>query len=263
MPRLDPVGPSETDTAKADVRDFWEAVPCGAKHATAQEGSPEYFGQVEARRDELEPFIADHADFAGAAGKRVLEIGVGLGTDFVRFGRGGAVLTGVDLTEHAVALVRRRLEMEGLAGEVRVADAEDLPFEDGSFDIVYSWGVLHHTPHPDRAMAEATRVLRPGGRLCVMVYSRWSWVALGLWARYALLRGRPHHGLARVVSSHMESAGTRAYTMRELRRRFSDLEDLRLEKVATPYDRRVAGPLARPTGRLLGWFLVVHGRRPL
>src|SRR4051794_9752291 len=144
-----PQGPGDEPTSaalKERVRAFWNGTPCGSAHADAPEGSPEFFEQVERRRYELEPFIPAFADFEGARGKRVLEIGVGLGTDFVRFGRGGATLTGIDLTEHAVELVRRRLALEGLAGDVRVADAENLPFDEGSFDRVYSWGVLHHTP---------------------------------------------------------------------------------------------------------------------
>jgi len=168
----------------------------------------------------------------------------------------------VDLTEHSIELVRRRLELEGLQADLQQADAERLPFNDASFDIVYSWGVLHHTPDSDKAIAEARRVLKPGGRLCVMLYARYSWVALGLWGRNALLKGRPWRSLRDVIASHVESTGTRAYTRKELRKRFAGLEDLRVEHVGTPYDRRVAGPLATITGARFGWFLVVRGRAP-
>lgn len=247
---------------KARVRDFWEAEPCGAKHARDTPGTPEFFAEVAAARDRLEPFIERYAGFSSTAGRRVLEIGVGLGSDFVRFARAGARATGVDLSPRAVDLVRRRLALEGLEADLRVADAERLPFEDASFDVVYSWGVLHHTPDPDAAFREALRVLAPGGRLCVMVYARRSWVALALWARHALLAGRPNRTLARVVAAHMESEGTRAYSRAELRARFAHLDALTVEHVGTPYDRRVAGPLARATGRRLGWFLVVRGTAP-
>lgn len=249
------------DTAKEEVKQFWEAGPCGAGHAQAEEGTPEFFAQVAAERDRLEPFIPRYAEFASATGKELLEIGVGLGSDFIRFLRAGAKGTGVDLTEHSIELVRRRLDLEGLDAALRAADAERLPFPDASFDVVYSWGVLHHTPDSDRAIREAVRVLRPGGRLCVMLYARRSWVAFGLWGRYALLRGRPWRSLSDVVANHMESVGTRAYTPAELRQRFGALEDLRVEHVGTPYDRRVAGPLAAATGGRLGWFLVVRGRK--
>jgi SAM-dependent methyltransferase len=248
-------------TQKERVRGFWEAKPCGSAHAAAAPGTREFFHEVERKRGELEPFIGRYARFEDTAGRELLEIGVGLGTDFIRFVRAGANATGVDLTEAAVELVRRRVALEGLHAEVRTADAERLPFASESFDVVYSWGVLHHTPDTERAVAEAQRVLRPGGRLCVMLYGRRSWVAFGLWARYGLLRGRPWRTLSDVVANHMESDGTKAYTRRELEAMFGRLRDLRIEHVGTPYDARVAGPLARWTGRRLGWFVVISGTR--
>jgi SAM-dependent methyltransferase len=254
--------PSRGEALKERVRAFWNGAPCGFAHAGAPEGTREFFDQVERRRDELEPFIPLFADFAGARGKRVLEIGVGLGTDFVRFGRSGATLTGIDLTEHAVELVRRRLELEGLSGDVRVADAEKLPFEDASFDRVYSWGVLHHTPDTRRAVEEAVRVLRPGGELCVMLYGRRSWVAYGMWIRNALLRGRPWWSISDVLARYMESEGTKAFTRDELRALFSSVDNLRIDSIATPYDRSFAGPAVALTGNRLGWFVVIRGTRP-
>jgi ubiquinone/menaquinone biosynthesis C-methylase UbiE len=250
------------EAEKARVQAFWEAEPCGAAHGEAPEGTLEFFAQVEARRNELEPFIARYADFPMTRGQRVLEIGVGAGTDFVRFVRAGAGATGIDLTDHAIRLVRQRLDNEGLRAELRQADAEQLPFEDGTFDRVYSWGVLHHTPDTGRAAREAVRVLKPGGRLCVMLYARHSWVAYGLWAKHALLKGRPTRSLADVLAHHMESEGTKGYTVRELRAMFTELEDLRIEKVQTPYDREWAGPLAKLGGDRLGWFAVTRGRKP-
>ncbi len=250
------------EAEKSRVQAFWEADPCGAAHGEAPEGTPEFFAQVERKRNELEPFIARYADFPLTRGQRVLEIGVGAGTDFVRFARAGADATGVDLTEHAIRLVRQRLDNEGLEAHLEQADAEVLPFEDEAFDRVYSWGVLHHTPDTARAVREAVRVLAPGGRLCVMLYARHSWVAYGLWAKHALLKGRPTRSLADVLAHHMESEGTKGFTVRELRDMFAGLEDLRIEKVTTPYDRAWAGPLATLTGDRLGWFAVTRGRKP-
>jgi SAM-dependent methyltransferase len=248
--------------AKEDVRRFWDAQPCGGKHASAPEGAASYFREVEAARDRLEPFIARYAQFDAAAGKSLLEVGVGLGTDLTRFGRAGARLTGIDLTQRSIDLVSRRLAAEGLAADLRIADAEALPFEDGTFDVVYSWGVLHHTPDTEQAVAEALRVLKPGGRFTIMLYARHSWVALGLWGRYGLLRGRPWRTLTDVVANHMESPGTRAFSRAEVRAMVGrGTREIVVQHVGTPYDRRVAGPLAAVSGGRLGWFLVATGVR--
>jgi ubiquinone/menaquinone biosynthesis C-methylase UbiE len=257
---VSPPAPAAVDQ-KRRVRSFWEHEPCGVVHAEAPEGTREFYDQIEQRRSELEPFIERFADFEGARGKRLLEIGVGAGTDFVRFARAGAIATGVDLTEHAVALVRERLALEGLTADLRVADAEALPIEDGTFDRVYSWGVLHHTPDTERSVREAIRVLRPGGELCVMLYARHSWVAYGLWARHALLAGKPWRSLASILAAHMESEGTKGFTKGELRELFGELQDLRVDKVGTAYDRQISRGLASLTGNRLGWFLVVRGRK--
>jgi ubiquinone/menaquinone biosynthesis C-methylase UbiE len=254
--------PTTTQETKSRVQRFWEDEPCGSVYGSAPEGTKEYFDEIEQRRYELEPFIFKMADFAGARGKSVLEIGVGLGTDFVQFARAGAKATGIDLTEHGIELVRRRLALEGLEGDVRVADAESLPFEDKSFDRVYSWGVLHHTPATEQAVREALRVLRPGGEICVMLYSRHSWVAYKLWVRFALLEGKLGRSLSDVLAAHMESEGTRGFTKEELARMFEGLEELQIEKIPTPYDRRWLGPVASLTGRWLGWFSVIRGRKP-
>jgi ubiquinone/menaquinone biosynthesis C-methylase UbiE len=248
-----------TDT-KEEVRRFWNRTPCGSWDATAPEGTREYFNQIEARRYELEPFIRRYAEFESTRGHSVLEIGVGLGTDHVQFARAGADLHGVDLTARSIELVERRLGLEGLRSELQVADAESLPYPDASFDIVYSWGVLHHTPDTPKAISEAMRVLRPGGRICVMVYSRHAWVPYGLWARHGPLSRRPFRSLSDVLYHQMESLGTKGYTKREARRIFRETgaEDLRLEKVLTPYDIEYAGGLARLTGRQLGLFMVIR-----
>ena len=207
--------PPNTEETKRRVRKFWEDEPCGSVHGEAPEGTREYFDQIERRRSELEPFIPEFADFDGASGKALLEIGVGLGTDFVRFARAGANVTGIDLTEHGVQLVRKRLALEGLDGDVRVADAESLPFEDASFDKVYSWGVLHHTPRTEQAVQEAIRVLRPGGDLCVMLYSRHSWVSYKLWVRFAAARGASDSlALERARLAHGERRDTRVHETR-------------------------------------------------
>jgi SAM-dependent methyltransferase len=160
---------------KERVRAFWQAHPCGTKFSDAEMGTPEFFELIEAHRYTKEWHIPEAADFAGARGLSVLEIGCGLGTDGAQFAKAGAHYTGVDLTEAAIELARKRFEIAGLPGEFRVADAENLDFADESFDRIYSHGVLHHTPDTARAVAEIHRVLKPGGRAMVMLYHRGSY----------------------------------------------------------------------------------------
>jgi SAM-dependent methyltransferase len=157
---------------KERVRAFWQANPCGVKFADVEPGTRRFYELVEAHRYATEWHIPLAADFTAARGLKVLEIGCGLGTDGAQFANAGADYTGVDLTEAAVELARRRFELFDLPGKFQTADAESLDFPDESFDLVYSHGVLHHTPETAKAIREVHRVLRPGGRAIVMLYHR-------------------------------------------------------------------------------------------
>jgi ubiquinone/menaquinone biosynthesis C-methylase UbiE len=163
------------DNLKERVRAFWQANPCGVKFADAPPGTRRFYELVEAHRYTKEWHIPQAADFAGARGLKVLEIGCGLGTDGAQFAEAGADYTGVDLTEAAVDLARKRFELFDLPGKFQTEDAENLSFHDESFDLVYSHGVLHHTPETAKAIREVHRVLRPGGRAMVMLYHRGSY----------------------------------------------------------------------------------------
>lgn len=160
---------------KERVREFWQQHPCGTKFSDAEMGSWEFYERVEKHRYEKEWHIPAAADFAGTRGLKVLEIGCGIGTDGAQFARAGAEYTGIDLTEAAVSLARTRFALSGLKGEFRVSDAENLDFADDLFDLVYSHGVLHHTPDIEAAVSEIHRVLKPGGRAMVMLYHRGSY----------------------------------------------------------------------------------------
>jgi ubiquinone/menaquinone biosynthesis C-methylase UbiE len=157
---------------KDRVRAFWQANPCGTKFTDAPPGTRLFFERVEEHRYTKEWHIPAAAGFDTAGGLRVLEIGCGLGTDGARFAQAGADYTGIDLTEAAISLARRRFELFDLPGRFSTGDGENLEFEDESFDMVYSHGVLHHTPDTARAIREVHRVLRPDGRAVVMLYHR-------------------------------------------------------------------------------------------
>jgi SAM-dependent methyltransferase len=234
------------------VRSYWQAHPCAAKLAASEPGSAGFYAEVERAKLESEPHEPSFADFAAWSGRDVLEIGCGVGIDTARFARAGARVTAIDLTEQAVSLTRALLELEELPGTVMVADSESLPFAADSFDLVYSWGVLHHTPRIGRALAEAHRVLRPGGEARVMVYARRSLFGLALWGRQ-LARDRRPMTVRTAIGRGLESPGTQAFTPVEAAALFADFADVEIEQVATSYDRV-------PVDRL-GWHLLVRACR--
>lgn len=157
---------------KTSVQLFWDASPCGTKFAAAEPGTPAFFQQVEEHRYALEPHILELAPFQQAKGKKVLEIGSGLGTDGVQFAKAGADYSAIDLSPKSLNMVRRNFEWRGLHGNFQVGDSENIPFADGTFDYVYSHGVIHHTPNMPKAASEIHRVLKPGGRAVIMVYHK-------------------------------------------------------------------------------------------
>ena len=178
----------------------------------------------------------------------------------------GADLSGIDLTEAGIDLTSRRLKAEGLHSDLRVADAEALPFPDDHFDVVYSWGVIHHSPDTKLAAREILRVLRPGGRFCVMVYNLNSFVAVQAWLVHGAASGRPRKSRLELIAEHVESPGTKAFTPAEAIDLFPGC-DTRLETVVTAYDMRVGRRRFLPqwtwklVPRQLGWFHILSGTK--
>jgi 2-polyprenyl-3-methyl-5-hydroxy-6-metoxy-1,4-benzoquinol methylase len=156
-----------------DVASFWEAHPCDSTTASAAERLA-YFQEIERVRYTNQSHLPRVADCAQFHGRRVLEIGCGLGTDGVQFAKGGASYTGVDLTQAAVSLSAENFRLRNLAGTFARINAERLPFASASFDHVYSYGVIHHAVHPEAIVDEMYRVLKPGGTFTVMLYNRTS-----------------------------------------------------------------------------------------
>jgi SAM-dependent methyltransferase len=260
-----------TEALKRAVQAFWDAKPCGTVDvAEARAGTPDGFRALDDRRYVLEPCIEAFAAFERHAGRRVLEIGCGAGADLMRFARAGARVTGVDLSPVSLDLTRRRFEAFVLPADLRVADAENLPFPDATFDLVYSWGVLHHTPETARAVAEVFRVIVSGGSARIMLYHRRSIFALQAWMRHALLRGQPWHTVTDVLAAHVESPGTHAYSVAEAKELFcsTGFAHVHVRPVLTVWDARVGRRRFLPAWcRALlpdrfGWFLLVSAERP-
>jgi ubiquinone/menaquinone biosynthesis C-methylase UbiE len=207
-----------TNDLKPKVKTFWNKEACGTWAASSEKYSRNYFDEIEEYRYQVEPEIFSFAQFTRFYGKKILEVGVGAGTDFLQFVRAGAEAYGIDLTEEAVEHVKKRLDVYGLAAkEVKVADAENLPYKDNTFDLVYSYGVIHHSPNFNKALEEIIRVASIGGRIKIMVYHRRSLNAFSKYLMYGLRRGKPFQSFSKILFNHMESIGTKAFTVKEIK----------------------------------------------
>jgi len=220
---------------KQAVYDFWETGPCGEALYLDGHDKEAYVKQSEIRYH-LEPYIIDFAEFHRYNSKKVLEIGVGLGSDHQKFAEAGAILYGIDLTDRAINHTGRRFLLFGLTSNLQVHDAETLPFDRDSFDLVYSWGVLHVTPDTPKAIDEVFRVLKPGGEAKIMIYHKYSFVGYMLWIRYALLTFKPLTSLETIYSKYLESPGTKAYSINEARALFRKFKHVDIRTVLTHGD---------------------------
>lgn len=250
------------NSGKKAVEEFWDKASCGEDLYLQNQQFAGYLEHAR-RRYELEPVIEEFAEFASAADKKVLEIGVGLGADHQRFAQAGAQLTGIDLTARAVAHTRRRLGLFGLDSALSIGDAENLQFPSDTFDCVYSWGVLHHSPDTPKAISEVYRVLRPGGVAKVMIYHKWSLVGYMLWIRYSLLRLRPWMTLTDIYARYLESPGTKAYSLGEARRMFGTFKGVQIRTCLTHGDLLESAAGQRHDGMLLSLARAIWPRRLL
>jgi SAM-dependent methyltransferase len=152
---------------------FWQANPCGENLVDRDVDWADWFRRYDAFRYDTEGHILGELDSLGLAGKKVLEIGIGQCADSAQIARRGALWYGLDLTEAALERARRRFELEGLElGDVRQGSVLEIPYADNQFDLIYSHGVLHHVPEIRSANEELLRVLKPGGRLVIMMYHK-------------------------------------------------------------------------------------------
>jgi 2-polyprenyl-3-methyl-5-hydroxy-6-metoxy-1,4-benzoquinol methylase len=190
----------------AKVSDYWNSRPCNIAHSQQPVGSREYFDEVEARKYFVEPHIPRFAEFERWKGKKVLEIGCGIGTDTMNFAWHGAQVTAIDLTEKSLEVARQRAKIFGLEDRVRFIQAnaerlsESVPVE--PYDLVYSFGVIHHTPYPQRVLEEIRKYLKPESTVKIMVYHRWSWKVFWILLTYG--KGR-FWRLNRLVADYSEA----------------------------------------------------------
>jgi SAM-dependent methyltransferase len=266
---------------KAETQKQWNTDPCGSSTAPEHEpGTAAFFSKVETERYEVyAPWMRTAIGFEGYRGKKVLEIGPGVGTDHAQFARAGAEMYALDLTARHLELTRRHFQLKDLVTRPVRGDAEALPFSDDSFDVVYSFGVLHHTPGTQEAIEEVRRVLRPGGLAIVGLYHKHSafyWICTmflrgvirgDLWKRgYRRLLADIEHRSADSDAVPL----VKVLTRRDCRRLFSGFGETRIRAdqidyahfwpslpPATGLSRRLLEALAHRWG----WYLTVFSRK--
>ncbi len=262
---------------KQRARDQWGQDPCGHVYAREEEfGSREFFDRVERHRyEEYAPWMADVMGFNEFRGARLLEIGCGMGTDLLQFARGGARCTGVDLTPRSVEITRHRFRLYDMPGDFLITDGERLPFADESFDVVYSNGVLHHTPDTAGAIREVHRVLRPGGTAKVMLYHRNS---LGYWGELFLRRGvlggefLRGHSMKDVLSRWVEYSEhdsrplVKVYSRREAHELFRMFREVKteIEQMTRPelrFLKSIPESLFLKLRRTVGWNVIITAQK--
>ena len=231
---------------------------------THQVGSPGFFADLDQYHFEKLHHLLRLVNFDGYAGRHVLEAGCGAGTDLARFAKGGAIVSGVDLSSSAIALARTNFEQQGLQADLREADGEQLPFANDTFDLVYAHGVVQYTPHPEKLIDECRRVLKPGGEAIFQVYNRISWLN-------ALSK------LMKVPLEHEDAPVLLKYSAGEFRQMLKGFREVRIVEERFPVKSRLHGgwkgtlfntffvgtfnALPRSLVRRFGWHLLAFCRK--
>ncbi len=227
-------------TLLQEIRQYWNSHIHDLEVVRHEVGTLGFFDDLDEYRFDKLRYLPHVVNFDGFAGKRLLEVGCGAGVDLVRFARGGALVTGIDLAEQSIALTKKNFALRGLSGEFLVMNGEAMEFADNSFDVVYAHGVLQYTADPAKMIREIHRVLKPGGEAILMVYNRYSWLRL-------------LSKLMHVALEHEDAPVLRVFSAGEFRDLLADFRRVRLRCERFPVKTRLHGG---PKGLLYNWVFV-------
>ena len=212
----------------SQVRAYWNDHIHDLDISSHAPGSREFFADLDQYHFEKLHHLPRLVDFAAYRGKQVLDVGCGAGTDLVRFAKGGAIVSGVDLSSSAIALARQNVAQQGLTADLREADGETLPFADHTFDLVFAHGVVQYTANDRALVDQCRRVLKPGGAAVFQVYNRVSWL----------------NGLSTVMKvplEHEDAPVLKRYSAREFRALLTGFRDVRIVEERFPVKSRLHG----------------------
>ena len=271
-----------TDFSKVNknaVRDYWNSRPCNIRHSQREIGSKEYFDDVEVRKYFVEPHIPGFADFPTWKDKKVLEIGCGIGTDTISFARAGAQITAIEYSEESLKIAKRRAEVFNLPIKFYHADAEKLsetvPVE--KYDLIYSFGVIHHTPYPEKAISEVKKYMGKDSVFKIMVYNRNSYKTWWIIFKYGFGQfWKKDQLIAKYSEAQIGSPVTYSYTKKSIHDFLNGLiitnifadhifpysipEYKKYEYKKMWYFRILPNPIFRLMERALGWHLCVTAK---
>ena len=254
-----------TNTTLDAVREYWDRQPCGALHSPQPPDTAEYYAQLSNRRYFVQPHIKPFAKFSKWAGARVLEVGCGLGTDAEEFAKAGADYTGLDLSPASIDLSERRFSLLGLRGTFIAVESEYLSdYLSGRYDLIYSFGVLHHTPNPDLMLRQFRQYMHDTSELRIMLYAENSWKATMIDA-----------GLDQ-YEAQSDCPIARRYTELEARRLLHAYDILQIEQdhifpyqigpykqyhyVRQPWFAAMSPEMFRALEKKLGWHMLIRAQ---
>jgi ubiquinone/menaquinone biosynthesis C-methylase UbiE len=242
-------------TTVSTVHDFWNSHVNNEYYTSEQRASAAYFDEIESRRYAWHYHLRELFDSLRGSSGKLLEIGCGIGVDSIQLAKCGFDVTAVDLTENALAVAKDYAKLRGVEIDFQLANAEQLPFEDDTFDVVYSFGVLHHTPDIEASVREVHRVLKPGGKAYIMLYHRDS-IVNGVHRAFRLPYESPKD-----KDDHCPVVYT--YSRRSIRRLFGDFANVTVEADYPftfgfgPVATKTPLPVRRVLGKAVGWHLML------
>jgi len=251
---------------KKKIKCYWETRLPQLRYSKKKVGTKEYYDEIEKLRYSCHyPFLPKIAEFNQHRREKVLEIGCGIGTDLLQYAKNGGLVTGIDLTENAIKITEQRFRLYNLKGELRTADAEKLPFLDNTYDLVFSFWVLHHTPDTQKAINEIYRVLKPGGKAIIMLYGKSVCYYFTLFY-FDVLKGELlKMSKQKLLNKHSEyydnSPLTKFYSKKEIESLFDIFDFVRIYRYNDFFEKYFSKFLASKLGKIMTSHFIIKATK--